>query len=102
MKTVLALIALFSVALPAGAAVVETLGFSVPPVVSMETSLGLFVTAFVLLIFGATYGEPRTVAGQRGNRSDAGFPGSPGLARSRASRRLRRTRGGRSSAATAR
>ena len=63
MKTTLALIALFAVALPAGAALVETFGYAVPSYVSLETGRGLFVAAFALLLFGAAYSEPRTAEG---------------------------------------
>lgn len=68
MKTLLALLALFSVSAPAGSAFVEMLGYTAPTV-SMETGLSLFVAAFVLLMFGSAYAgvgslenrSPRTV-----------------------------------------
>ena len=56
MKTSLALVALLSLAAPAGAAVVELFGYTAPAVLSVEAGLSFFVGAFVLMMFGSAYG----------------------------------------------
>jgi hypothetical protein len=56
MKTSLALLALLSLAAPAGAAVVELFGYTAPAVLSVEAGLSFFVAAFTLMIFGSAYG----------------------------------------------
>ncbi len=81
MKTLLASIALFSVALPSGAAVVETLGVTLPNLISAETSIGLFVAAFVVLLLSASYTGPRRIdirtrAGARWMQSSSRAPRS--------------------------
>jgi hypothetical protein len=94
MKTILALIALFSVALPASAAVAESFGATLPHVISLENALGLFVAAFAFLLFGSAYAEPRTAEGRRVDRLGESLPASNVFAARalRSSRRLRRTR----------
>jgi hypothetical protein len=93
MKTALAFTSLFSIALSAGGAVVETLGFTVPDAVSIETSLGLFVTAFILMIFGSSYSEPRTVERPRWIEPLRGMhPDSEAFATRSTPRRTRRAR----------
>lgn len=83
MKTTLALLALFSVAVPAGAAVVELLGYSTPAALSLETGLSLFVTAFALLIFTSAYGDDRRT--DRPSRNNVTLlPAVEAFARSRA------------------
>jgi hypothetical protein len=64
MKTLLGLIALLSISAPAGAALVELLGYSAPEAFSIESGLGWFVGAFVLLMFGSTYGGATPTEGR--------------------------------------
>jgi hypothetical protein len=65
MKTLLGLIALLSISAPAGAALVELFGYSAPEAFSIESGLGWFVGAFVLLMFGSTYGGAMPAEGRR-------------------------------------
>jgi hypothetical protein len=58
MKTTLSILALIAVAAAAVAAVAELAGFGVPSVFSVESTLGLFVSSFTLLLFGTSYARP--------------------------------------------
>jgi hypothetical protein len=80
MKTVLGLLALFSVTVPAGAALVETFGYALPHVVSFETGLGLFVAAFTALMFNAAYAKPRRVGNYRSQGFSQLMPASAAFA----------------------
>ena len=89
MKTLLALTALFAVALSAGAALIETFGFAVPPVASAEIGLGLFVAAFAALLFSSAYAEPRML-GARGERNVRLLPATEAFAAGRVNVSARR------------
>lgn len=56
MKHSLALLALFSVGSFASIALAETVGFQLPTLLNAEAALGLFVSAFALLLMSVDYG----------------------------------------------